>query len=385
MIAAHLLLVDDSDINLVLYRSLLSQMPTFDIAADSYLSSTQALSAVSRQSYDVIVVDYQMPDLDGLEFMTRLRDAPQGTPPLVVMVTADTDRDVRHKALELGATDFLTKPVDRLEFIARMRNLVSLATNRRLLANRAEHLAAEVASATNSIQKREIETIARLTRAAEFRDDVTGMHVIRVGEMCGALARSLGLSRHDVELLSMAAPMHDIGKIATPDYILLKKGPLTTQEYDIMKMHTTAGYDILRDSDSELLIRAAEIALTHHERFDGKGYPAGLSGTQIPISGRFCSVVDVFDALSSVRPYKQAWSIERSFAEITAGSGTFFDPEIVALFTSCFDDILAIKMRYADGLLPAPWNFSAHENTSVRPTSASTCCGATKTEPTPNE
>jgi len=356
MTSARLLLVDDSDVNLLLYRSVLAQLTSFDLQVDSHHSSIRALEAAREKAYDVIVVDYQMPELDGLTFMKRLVAETQDNSALVVMVTADKDRDIRQKALEYGATDFLNKPIDRLEFLARVRNLVTLATHRRLLSNRAEHLAAEVAAATNDLQKRELETIIRLTRAAEFRDDVTGMHVIRVGEMCGALARSLGLSQNDIELLSMAAPMHDIGKIATPDHILLKAGPLTQQEYEIMKMHTTAGYEILRDSESDLLRRAAEIALTHHERFDGKGYPAGLSGSQIPISGRFCSVVDVFDALSSVRPYKEAWSVDKAFAEITAGSGTYFDPEVVDLFTGCFDDILSIKTRFADGTLPNPWN-----------------------------
>ncbi|HUY11327.1 MAG TPA: HD domain-containing phosphohydrolase [Candidatus Dormibacteraeota bacterium] len=349
MKSSRVLLVDDSDVNLMLYEGVLATMKNVDV--DSFVSPRAAQAALRANRYDVLVVDYRMPELDGLEFISELATIETASDALVIMVTGETDRDVRHRALELGASDFLTKPVDRLEFTARIRNLITLASSRRLLASRAEHLADEVNRATSALRRREVETIVRLTRAAEFRDNVTGMHVIRVGEMCAALGRTLGLPETDTELLGLAAPMHDIGKVATPDHILLKPGPLTAEEFTIMKQHTTAGYDILRDSDSELLQKAAEIALTHHERFDGKGYPIGLAGNEIPISGRFCSVVDVFDALTSVRPYKGAWSIDRGIAEIVAGSGSHFDPEVVNLFQESLDSILEIKKRYADGTL----------------------------------
>jgi putative two-component system response regulator len=195
---------------------------------------------------------------------------------------------------------------------------------------------------------REIETIVRLTRAAEFRDEVTGQHVVRVGHMCAALARTIGLPHGECEMLLLAAPMHDIGKVATPDGILLKPGPLTAAEFEIMKGHTIAGYEILKGSESPMLQCAAEIALTHHERFDGKGYPRGLGGSDIPLSGRLCSIVDVFDALTSKRPYKAACSLEKALEAVDAGVGGQFDPDVAGFFHDSMDEILAIKKRFLD-------------------------------------
>jgi putative two-component system response regulator len=264
------------------------------------------------------------------------------------MVTADKDTEIRHRALELGAADFLTKPIDRLEFVARIRHLLALVRSRRQLSDRAVWLREEVERATAALRDQEMETIERLTRAAEFRDSVTGMHVVRVGEMCAALARTIGLPEDECRMLRLSAPMHDIGKVATPDHILLKPGPLTPEEFEIMKQHAMAGYDILKGSRSPMLQQAAEIALTHHERWDGTGYPRGLGGTQIPLSGRLCSIVDVFDALTSVRPYKKAWTIEEALAELTTKSGTAFDPDVVAVFHDSRTAIVDIKQRFSD-------------------------------------
>src|SRR5579862_2694834 len=201
---------------------------------------------------------------------------------------------------------------------------------------------------TQALIERDIETIVRLTRAAEFRDDVTGMHVIRVGYMCEAIARTAGLSDRECKTLLLAAPMHDIGKVATPDRILLKPGPLSAEEFEIMKQHTVAGYEILKDSESIMLKCAADIALTHHERWDGLGYPRGLAKEDIPISGRFCSLVDVFDALTSIRPYKAAWSMEDAVAAIDDAAGSKFDPYVVEVFHDSFDRVLEIKREFSD-------------------------------------
>jgi putative two-component system response regulator len=340
------LAVDDSDINLAVYRGVLSRLSEVDVVAHS--SPSTALEWARTHVPDVIVLDYHMPEIDGLEFIRRFRQLPSAEHALIVMVTADSERDVRHRALESGANDFLTKPIDRTEFTARLRNLLALAKSRRQLADRAAWLREEVERATSALVAREIETIARLTRAAEFRDDVTGMHVIRVGHMCAALGRAAGLSEEDCNKLLLAAPMHDIGKVATPDDILLKPGPLTAAEFEIMKQHTTAGYEILKGSESEMLQWAADIALTHHERYDGAGYPRRLAGHAIPLCGRLCSVVDVFDALTSQRPYKEPWPIDRAAATIVAASGTQFDPEIVALFDESLAAIVAIKQEFSD-------------------------------------
>jgi response regulator RpfG family c-di-GMP phosphodiesterase len=340
------LTVDDSDLNLSVYRGVLAKLPDAEVVG--YASPLAALDWAEGHRADLVVVDYHMPELDGLRFIERFRQIPGSEHALIVMVTADEERVVRHRALESGANDFLTKPIDRVEFIARMRNLLELAKSKRHLLDRAQWLREEVERATSALAAREIETIVRLTRAAEFRDDVTGMHVIRVGHMCAAMARYAGLSDDACKRLLLAAPMHDIGKVATPDGILLKPGPLTPAESEIMKRHTIAGHEILKDSESEMLRTAAEIALSHHERYDGSGYPQGLRGDAIPLSGRLCSIVDVFDALTSVRPYKSAWPVDEAVVTIRSGAGTQFDPEIVALFDASQPELLDIKRRFAD-------------------------------------
>jgi response regulator RpfG family c-di-GMP phosphodiesterase len=340
------LAVDDSDVNLAVYRGALSRLPDVEIVC--FTSPMEALAWAETHTAGVVIVDYQMPVLDGVGFIERFRRLATGTHALVLMVTANAEKDVRYRALDAGANDFLTKPIDRIEFIARMRGMLEVAESRRDLSDRAELLRREVARATSSLAARETETILRLTRAAEFRDDITGKHVLRVGHMCAILARTIGLPDDECKTLLLAAPMHDIGKVATPDAILLKPGPLTSDEFEIMKQHTTAGFDILKDSDSAMLQCAAEIALTHHERFDGKGYPRGLSGNEIPLSGRLCSIVDVFDALTSRRPYKRAWSIEEAIAAIDEGNGTQFDPDVGGVFHDALDEIVAIRETYSD-------------------------------------
>jgi response regulator RpfG family c-di-GMP phosphodiesterase len=340
------LAVDDSDVNLAVYRGALSKLPDVEVVCQT--SPLAALEWAENNTAEVVVVDYHMPKLNGLQFIERFRRLPDSEHTLVLMITADAEKAVRYGALEAGANDFLTKPIDHLEFTARMRNLMELARSRRQLAAHSAWLREEVERATASLADREIETIARLTRAAEFRDEVTGQHVMRVGRMCSVLARTIGLPDEECNTLLLAAPMHDIGKVATPDGILLKPGPLTTDEFAIMKRHTVAGFEILKDSESAMLQCAAEIALTHHERFDGKGYPHGLSGNDIPLSGRMCSIVDVFDALTSKRPYKEAWDVDRALAMIRDATGSQFDPDVASAFHASIDQHLAIKSRFSD-------------------------------------
>jgi response regulator RpfG family c-di-GMP phosphodiesterase len=344
------LTVDDSDINLAVYRGALSRISGVEVTG--YSSPTAALSWANENPVDVAVVDYHMPELDGLSFIERFRSIPNAKHSLLVMITGDAERDVRHRALAAGANDFLTKPIDHVEFTARVRNLLEVAGARRSLADRAEWLRHEVDRATSIIVEREIETIARLTRTAEFRDDVTGLHVIRVGHMCAALAKTIGLPADECKMLLLAAPMHDIGKVATPDAILMKPGRLDAGEMAVMKQHTTSGYEILKNSKSPMLQTAAEIALTHHERYDGQGYPRGLRGSEIPLSGKLCSIVDVFDALTSVRPYKDAWPIEQALDTVRAGKGSQFDPEVVDVFDRSLADMLSIKRQFADDAAP---------------------------------
>jgi putative two-component system response regulator len=341
----RILLLDDSDVNLTVYRAALKSLPEVDVV--SATNPKVALALLAQEHFDVAVVDYHMPEMDGLSFIREAsHNGSSGI--LSVMLTGETDVEIRRAALDAGVADFLIKPIDRSEFAARMRNLVALALSRRKLSDRAAQLKDEVDRATVALREQEVETITRLTRAAEFRDSITGFHVIRVGEICAALGRTMGLTTDECRHLMLAAPMHDIGKVATPDHILLKPGRLTPEEFEVMKLHTIAGYTILKDSTSPMLQMAAEIALNHHEKWDGSGYPNGLRRTEIPISARLCSIADVFDALTSVRPYKVAWTIDDAVAEINKLSGTQFDPDIVAIFHTSLQQIIEIKHRLRD-------------------------------------
>jgi putative two-component system response regulator len=342
-----LLVVDDNATNLILFRHLLQKLEGAELKCFS--DSVAALEWCAGNETDLILLDYMMPVMDGLEFIRRLRRLPDRTDVPVVMVTADTESDVRHQALELGAQDFLTKPVDKTELIARVRNLLALRKSMQQLANRAAWLGEEVTKATAEIAAREKEAILRLSRAAEYRDPETGTHLLRMSNYARLVADQLGLPRAEQELLLDAAPMHDIGKVATPDHILLKPGKLTAEEFDVMKQHATIGYEILRDSVSPLLQCAAVLALAHHEKFDGSGYPQGLCGTSIPLYGRIVAVADVFDALTSERPYKSAWSVEQAVEFLKAGAGSHFDPACVDALLAAWPQVLEIRSRYQDG------------------------------------
>jgi putative two-component system response regulator len=266
------------------------------------------------------------------------------------MVTVDIENQVRNRALELGAHDFLTKPVDKIEFLARTRNLLALRKSQIELSDRAIWLAIEIKRATLDLIAREREMILRLSKAAEHRDPETGQHLLRMANYSKLIARELNLSEVEQELILEAAPMHDIGKVATPDAILLKQGKLTAEEFVIMKEHAAIGHSILRDSDSLLIRTAATLAWTHHEKFDGSGYPNNLEGDEIPIFGRIVAVADVFDALTSARPYKKAWALDDAVNFLKEHSGSHFDPECVDAFLNVWDEILEIHTQYQESV-----------------------------------
>lgn len=341
----NVLVVDDSNLNLAMYRALLATIADVDVVA--FASPQLALDWAAREGMpDIAIVDYHMPEIDGVTFVSRAKAQATDDRTFFVMITGDAD--ARRTAFEGGVHDFLTKPIDRPEFLARMRNMTALAVSRRQLADRAEWLREEVERATSSVLSREIETIVRLTRLAEFRDDVTGTHVIRVGQMCAAVGRAMGLDEERCKMLLLAAPMHDIGKVAIEDGVLRKPGPLSADEFEKMKRHTIAGYEILKDSDSPMLRCAADIAVSHHERWDGLGYPYGLAGEAIPLGGRICSIVDVFDALTSERPYKEAWTIGRALKNLMDDAGKRFDPAVVAAFQDTLGELISIKRRFSE-------------------------------------
>lgn len=349
----NIVIVDDAEINLALFKALAGRIPETRIWC--FPRSGEALTWCAEGQADMVVVDYMMPAPDGLEFIRRFRAMPGMETVPLLMVTANEQREVRYQALEAGASDFLTKPVDKAEFLARLRNLCELRRSQRLLHDRAAWLAEEVAKATASLVTREQETIICLAKAAEYRDPETGAHILRMARYARLIGRHLGLDEAALELLLAAAPMHDVGKVGIPDHILLKPGKLTPEEFTVMKTHTTLGRDAIRQAESQLgedsssfLSCAREIAYGHHEWWDGSGYPEGLAGEAIPLSARLMAVADVYDALISKRVYKAALAHQQAVEIMALDRGTHFDPEILDTFLDQSQAFQAIAQRYQD-------------------------------------
>lgn len=340
-------IVDDNDTNLMLFEQIALRVAD-DVSVECFADPVKALDDARAKLPDLILVDYMMPVMDGHEFLAEVRKLPGGRDVPIVMVTAAGERSVRQKALELGATDFLTKPVDPTEVRVRLNNLLALRRSHLRLSDRNRWLADEVRKATQAIFAREHELVVRLSRAAEFRDPETGGHIQRMAHYSELIARGLGLAPDLCDLILRAAPMHDVGKLGIPDGILLKPGRLDEQEFLVMKRHPEIGHAILDGSASQLIAMGAEIALTHHEKWDGTGYPKGMAGGDIPLTGRVVAVADVFDALTSERPYKMAWSVERARDFLVEGKGTHFDPACVESFLAAWDEVLSIKARFVD-------------------------------------
>jgi len=341
-------IVDDTPLNLTLIQALVRKLTPPGTEIITFTSPLEGLQWCGSNEPDLLIVDYMMPDINGIEFIETVRKLyPADTVP-ILMVTAAHEKEVRYQSLTAGANDFLTKPIDRHEFDPRVRTMLSLRASQQRLRNWNDDLRQAVTLKTAEIVAREQETITRLARAAEFRDPETGAHIVRMAHYSQRIARQLGLDDELCERILSAAPMHDIGKVGTPDHILLKPGRLTAEELVVMHQHSRIGHDILKGSSSPMIQMAAEIALTHHEKFDGSGYPDGTVGEAIPISGRIVAVADVFDALTSPRPYKEAWPLERAFDFIKTGRGSHFDPACVDAFFAVIPEILLIRERFQD-------------------------------------
>jgi putative two-component system response regulator len=338
--------IDDNAVNIAVLRVLVRHLP--DCEGFEFTDPVRALQWCENQEPDLVLVDYMMPAMNGLDFLRAFRLLPGCTEVPVLMITASHETDVRHNALNQGVNDFLTKPVDRVEFLARSRNMLALRKSQKALSDRAAWLAEEVAKATAEITNRELDTIFRLSKAAEYRDPETGAHVQRMAHYSRLIGAKLGMNAADLDMLFHAAPMHDVGKVGTPDHILLKPGRLDADEMAIMRQHAHIGYQILCDSPSPCLQLAAVIANSHHEKFDGSGYPAGLKGEAIPLVGRIVAVADVFDALNSERPYKEGWPLDKARQYIEENSGSHFDPTCVKAFLSGWLEVLEIRAQYQD-------------------------------------
>ncbi len=340
-----ILIIDDQSTSRKILEQLVSTL-SGHVTAKSFADPVEALSWTSENQPDLVLTDYKMPNMDGIEFTRRFRETHPDIP--LVVVTALEEREIRYQALEAGATDFLTKPVDHVECRARCRNLLLLSHHQRLVKDRARLLELKVNEATQEIRIREHETLLRLAKAGEYRDEETGNHVLRMAKFARLMAERIGLPENDCHVIEIAAPMHDIGKIGVPDGILLKPGKLDANELLVMRTHTQIGYEILKDSPSKYLQMGAVIALGHHEKYDGTGYPKRLRGYEIPLEARIVAVADVFDALTSVRPYKKAWSIQEARDYLNAERGKHFDPDCIDAFNAQFEKILWARSRFLD-------------------------------------
>jgi putative two-component system response regulator len=328
---ARILIVDDHDPNLRLLEAILRRAGYTHLR--SLTDSREVLPQFVEFQPDLILLDLHMQHHDGFAVMAGLGPLiPPGSYVPVLVLTSDITTEAKQRALAGGAKDFLTKPFDSVEVVLRSQNLLEARFLHLELQGQNHVLEEKVRERTQQLEEAHREILERLAMAAEFRDDETGQHIKRVGRMSAVLARNLGMPQDQVELIERAAPLHDVGKIGIPDHILRKPGSLTPEEFEVIRSHPAIGASILSGGRFPLLRMAEEIALTHHERWDGTGYPQGLKGEAIPLSGRIVALADAFDAIISVRPYKGAQPIEEAITAITAGAGTQFDPRVVDAF-----------------------------------------------------
>ncbi|WP_322889789.1 MULTISPECIES: HD domain-containing phosphohydrolase [unclassified Yoonia] len=330
-------IVDDERISRSVIRAVLSRNDQYEV--ECFSDGVPALARCRETVFDLVLVDYRMSDMDGITCITHLRALADYQFVPVIMLTADHDRELRLSAVRAGATDFLNKPFDPEELRVRVQNLLSLRNAQLALMDRARHLDAEVQQATRKLVEREEELIWRLARAIELRDGTTQQHISRVAAVAEIIARTLGQSKTFCRTIYLAAPLHDTGKIGISDAVLQKPAALTPEERLEVQRHITIGAEILQDGESDLIRMAHEIALYHHEKWDGTGYGKGIAGADIPLSARITAVADVFDALCSQRPYKKAWSFDEAYAEILRQSGRHFDPQCVTAFTAGLNEI----------------------------------------------
>lgn len=321
----RILIVDDEPTNLRLLRQILQDNYKLSFAR----SGKDAISLVEKELPDLILLDIMMPEMTGFDVCKHLKNNTTTSHIPIIFVTALQDSIDETSGFDIGAVDYIVKPVVPSVVLARVKTHISLVKADEL---RATHL----------------DLIQRLGRAAEYKDNETGLHVQRMSHYARIIAMAYGFNEHAAHELMMAAPMHDIGKIGIKDNILLKPEKLTPEEFDVMKTHTLIGAEILEDSRSTLIQLAHTVALTHHEKWDGTGYPNGLKGEEIPIEGRIVAIADIFDALTSVRPYKDAWSVEEAIDFIVEQSGKHIDPALPPLLIKMLPEILTIKERYQE-------------------------------------
>ena len=343
---AKILIVDDEPANVALLEDILEEQGYTYFRSTS--DSRKALAMYEEMRPDLVLLDLNMPHLDGFQVMEQLQELEQDYYAPILVLTAQSDRNTRIKSLEAGARDFLGKPFDLIEVKQRIANMLEIRLFHNQTRDQNRLLELKVKERTYELEETRREAILRLGRAAEYRDNETGMHVIRMSRLSALLAKEIGLSEQECQLILQASPMHDVGKIGIPDNILLKPGKLDDKEWKTMKMHPEIGAKILSGSRSELMQMAESIALSHQERWDGSGYPYGLKGEEIPLAGRIVAVADVFDALTSKRYYKDAFSVEESMKIIEDSSGKDFEPRLVEAFKNALPQMIKIVNELTD-------------------------------------
>ena len=349
---------DDEEIRIILGEFLSMMGYDHETASDGL----EALAKV-KLDIDLVLMDINMPNMDGFEVTKRIRMEPEYRDLPIIMVTSMASREDRLRAVQAGANDFIAKPIDQTELEVRTVSLLKMKEIQDTIKRHKTELEEKVQQRTAALRKSldemvdaqrrtykaYLDTIRRLAIAAEYRDEGTAAHIMRMSNYSAVLAKGYNLPPGQVEIILHASPMHDVGKIGIPDGILLKKGKLEDKEWEIMRQHTIIGARILKDSNSDFLKAGEEIAASHHEKWDGSGYPGGLKGKDIPLYGRICAVADVFDALTTTRPYKEAFSNEAAYDIIRKGRETHFDPEVVDIFFDKIDEIEAVQKKYMEG------------------------------------
>ncbi|MCC7335649.1 MAG: response regulator [Pirellulaceae bacterium] len=366
---AQIMIVDDEMINIEVVKAYLEEEGFTNFLTTT--RSTDAIAMVRNEKPDIVLLDINMPHVSGLDILETMRNDHELKLIPAIVLTASHDPQIKLNALRLGASDFLAKPVDPSELMLRLQNVLAVKAYQDHLAKYSERLEEQVRLRTAELVLSRQEAIHCLARAGEYRDDDTGHHVTRVGRYAALIARELGFDQATTDLIEQAAQLHDVGKIGIPDAILHKPGKLDSQEFDIMRAHcgigrriinpltneesirlethATVGMQIMGSTNSPVLKLAAVIAATHHEKWDGTGYPHQISGDKIPLEGRIVAVADVFDALSSARPYKEAFPIKKCLQILREGRGTHFDPYVLDAFLRCQDEAISIRGEYGDG------------------------------------
>ena len=343
---AKILIIDDQKLHALFLQKILDQEGYHH--TQCHFDPMTAFNAILAYKPDLVVLDLIMPRIDGFQILEQLSESRQEVYLPVLALCTEKGSDMRLKALQSGATDYILKPYENVEILFRIRNMIEVRILHMHVKDQNVLLESKVEERTRELKDSQLDIIRRLAQAAEFRDNDTGLHIVRMSQYCAKFGEVLGLNDKQCELLLNASPLHDVGKIGIPDNILLKPGPLTAEEYEIMKTHTTIGSQLLSGSPSAVMKMAQTIALTHHEKWDGNGYPKRLKGSDIPLVGQICSVCDVFDALTSHRPYKKAWTTQEAIDEMVRQKDKQFVAHLVERFIDILPEIDAIRKRHAE-------------------------------------